>query len=617
MEKHNYHNLRQRVAKLEHDLKRELQQQIESLQNKIDNAKKTRSTITVSQTRISLGENNKGNTLYKPETGGKNLSHLTPNDFYESEHFNDDTGRRIAYVHNINGAYTREISFRIDTTSAGQTVYVEGWAGANKKESVNVSKRIGTEETNPQLKSRHNATTGINTDGWQSITLDKGINIISCLGRDRGVFGTTTINKLKVRFNTLKNDEFNSGIHVLPASIKPHVEVLDITGDEAMNNLIDVVITGRQRAARLLRRSHIIHYTFTTGPKVKKIAIETEQDLNERSSDTIMTLYDKDNRIKRGNNINFVAYNDDGGAQSFSRIEISVKKNTQYWLEIKVNWNDMTGENQHERFKMRAWQSEVEKEPGDYDYDIEPLNYGKKVAFETLKFLNGPDSGNKIPKTNYTNTQEIVDLFEDFTSNKQVYEKVQSELVLYTHSQADVDAATAAATAAAAVDKQNAVDAANAAAANATAAATAAANLRLLTDDKTFLVNNGEHLKHNKTYTIPVRSGKLIKFVGGQQAAGSWDNGTPNFTSVHQQTPNFPGTSFNCALMMIEWGLHQGILFNFNQTTGRITNIRPRRNPSTAIQNPTAAQKKTAAEQLKTWANNDAWGLQKLSYRYV
>ena len=42
MEKHNYHNLRQRVAKLEHDLKRELQQQIESLQNKIDNAKKTR-----------------------------------------------------------------------------------------------------------------------------------------------------------------------------------------------------------------------------------------------------------------------------------------------------------------------------------------------------------------------------------------------------------------------------------------------------------------------------------------------------------------------------------------------------------------------------------------------
>tara|TARA_B100000902_G_scaffold279401_1_gene265266 strand:+ start:967 stop:5031 length:4065 start_codon:yes stop_codon:yes gene_type:complete len=639
MEKSNNQKLRQRLAELEEALEQELQQKIESLQNKIN---KTRSTKSVKRTRIAMGEGNKAavGALYKPS---KNISTLTDLDFYESIHFSDGTGRRIAYIHNEDNAESDEISFLIKTNRGGEKIWIEGYNN-NEKQVVNVSSSVNGRADDGELKSRYDETTGINTEGYKHITLEYDLNVISCVKGS----SSSPLTKLKIYFKTQKGENHENLFHVVPDSIVQHIEVLDINNQNAKNTFNDVHILGRQKSLSVLTHSEFKYYTFTTGKGVNQIGIETKAyGGDDRMSDTLIELYDKIDKVEGLvlKTENLIANNDNGSGNNgkFSNILQNVKPNTQYWLGVRVKWNSMTQENQLERFKMRVWVSEKTDTPGDYDYNVKPVNYGKKVAYETLKYLNGPNSSNRWVHKEKWSEKEIDDAVRNLNTVDDVYEKVQTELgdydgIKFCEASELVEGINVARAA-----LSHTIEGTDKLSDKTTQEIETAFNKattisELITKMKELItykppacppltikynsstrpkVNLGKQLMPGTTYNLPIIEGMLLKFTGGQQVAGNWNDGEPIYT-VLDGLDSMVDKNHLVGMVDLNNAQHRGVLFNFSQKSGTISNIRHRYSEGkTAYSNPTPAQIKTAVKQLTISANNDAWGLKNVSYEYV
>ena len=139
-------------------------------------------------------------------------------------------------------------------------------------------------------------------------------------------------------------------------------------------------------------------------------------------------------------------------------------------------------------------------------------------------------------------------------------------------------------------------------------------------------VNSGNRLLTTETpYTIPLVENKKIQFISGQQAAGAFDldriyNGISHNTEDAE-------TNQMVAMMDLNNATQRAVLFDFNQTTRQISNLRSRfLQGQTAISDPTLDQlteRKTALENgnqdggYSNTTGQGAWGLKNVEYKYV
>ena len=138
-------------------------------------------------------------------------------------------------------------------------------------------------------------------------------------------------------------------------------------------------------------------------------------------------------------------------------------------------------------------------------------------------------------------------------------------------------------------------------------------------------VNSGNRLlTTGQPYTIPL---KKIQFISGEQAQGTYDN-DKIYTSIWHNTDDTQ-TNQMVAMMNLDDTTQRAVFFNFDQTTGQITNLRCRfLTTQTPIADPTTDQlteRKTALQNgdaTGKYANtideptNNAWGLKNVLYKY-
>ena len=143
-------------------------------------------------------------------------------------------------------------------------------------------------------------------------------------------------------------------------------------------------------------------------------------------------------------------------------------------------------------------------------------------------------------------------------------------------------------------------------------------------------VNSGNRLLTTRQpYTIPLIANKKIQFISGEQARGTYDN-DKIYTSIWHNTGDEPQTNQIITMMNLNNATQRAVFFNFDQTTGQITNLRCRfLIDQTPIADPTTDQlteRKTALENgdaTGKYANtideptNNAWGLKNVEYKYV
>ena len=139
--------------------------------------------------------------------------------------------------------------------------------------------------------------------------------------------------------------------------------------------------------------------------------------------------------------------------------------------------------------------------------------------------------------------------------------------------------------------------------------------------------NSGNRLlTTGQPYTIPLIANKKIQFISGEQAAGGYD-GDKIYSGISHNTGDEPQTNQMVAMMDLNDATQRAVLFDFNQTTRQISNLRSRfLQGQTPIEDPTTDQlteRKTALEggdQNGGYANatgEGAWGLKNVEYKYV
>ena len=139
-------------------------------------------------------------------------------------------------------------------------------------------------------------------------------------------------------------------------------------------------------------------------------------------------------------------------------------------------------------------------------------------------------------------------------------------------------------------------------------------------------VNSGNRLlTTEEPYTVPLIANKKIQFISGQQAVGGFDT-DKTYNSISHNTEDIQNNQ-TVAMMNLNSETQRAVLFDFNQTTGQITNLRSRfLQGQTAISNPTSDQltgKKNALQNgnlaggYSNGSGQGAWGLKNVEYKYI